>query len=93
MAAAVDISTLISKRPEMHGGKPCIAGTGVTVLTMVELFEAGLDPRQIQGQYPHVALEGILAALAYATANREEIDDWFRLDQEAHDELFGTPTK
>ena len=89
MATAIDIGTLISKRPEMHGGTPCIAGTGVTVMTMVELFEDGLDPRQIQAQYPELPLQGILAALAYAAANREEIDYWFAEDKRAHDELFG----
>lgn len=89
MPATIDIGTLIAKRPEVHGGKPCIAGTGVTVLTMVEMFEAGLDPREIQRHYPHLRLEGILAALAYAEANRDEIDEWFRLEQEAHDKLFG----
>jgi uncharacterized protein (DUF433 family) len=88
MTAVVDIGSLISSVPQMHGGKPCIAGTGVTVLTMVELFEAGLDPRQIQAQYPELSLEGILAALAYATANRQEIDDWFAVDAAAHSELL-----
>ena len=92
MAAAVDISTLISKRPEMHGGTPCIAGTGVTVMTMVEMFESGLDPRQIQHNHPELQLEGILAALAYAHANREEIDHWFKVEKKAHDERFG-PTQ
>jgi hypothetical protein len=34
-------------------------------------------------------MEGIFAALAYWAANREEVDGYFREDQEAHDELFG----
>ena len=89
MAAAVDIGTLISKRPEMHGGIPCIAGTGVTVLTIVEMYEAGLSPAEISHQKYDLPLDGIFAALAYAHANREEIDHWFKLDQEFHDQLFG----
>jgi uncharacterized protein (DUF433 family) len=89
MPATVDIGTLIPKDPEIHGGKPCIAGTGTTVLTIVDLYEQGYTPAQIHDEhFPHLPLEGIFAALAYWTANREEIEEWFRLDREAHDELM-----
>ena len=90
MPATVDIGTLITKRPEMHGGKPCVAGTGTTVLAIVERYESGLSPKEIHGQLPELPLDGIFAALAYAHANRPEIDEWLRLDREAHDALFGT---
>lgn len=86
MAAAVDIGTLITKRPELHGGKPCIAGTGTTVLAIVDLYDQGYSPEGIKEQLPALSLEGIFAALTYAAANRGEIDEWFRLDREAHDE-------
>lgn len=90
MPAAVDIGTLISSRPELHGGKPCIAGTGVTVMAIVDLYEQGCSPADIKAShFPHLALDGIFAALAYWAANPAEIDQWNRLDQEAHDELFG----
>ena len=89
MATAVDIGTLITKRPEMHGGKPCIAGRGITVMTIVEMYEAGMSPAEIQANWGDISHEAVFAALAYAHANREEIDYWFRVDQEAHDELFG----
>ena len=89
MATAVDIGTLISKRPEMHGGKPCIAGTGVTVMTIVEMYEAGLTPAQISFEKFDLALDGIFAALAWAHANPDELAYWFKVDQDAHDELFG----
>ena len=70
----------------MHGGKPCIAGTGTTVLAIVDLYGQGYSAEGIQEQFPSLSLEGIFAALAYANANRAEIDEWFRLDHEAHDE-------
>ncbi len=89
MPAPVDIGTLITKRPEMHGGKPCIAGTGTTVMAILERYEGGLTPQEIQVQLPELSLDGIFAALAYAHANRAEIDEWLRLDRAAHDSLFG----
>ncbi len=89
MPTTVDIGTLITSRPEMHGGKPCIAGTGTTVLAIVARYERGMSPQEIHEQLPELPLDGIFAALRYAHANRAQIDDWFRQDQEAHDTLFG----
>ena len=91
MATAIDIGTLISKLPEMHGGKPCIAGTGVTVMTIVELYEAGYAPAEISENKYGLRLDGIFAALAWAHANPEELQYWFNRDQDAHDALFGAP--
>jgi len=31
MSSAIDIGTLIERSPEIRNGRPCIAGTGVTV--------------------------------------------------------------
>jgi hypothetical protein len=50
----------------------------------------GVSPADIKDEhFPHVPMEGVFAALAYWAANREEVDGYFREDQEAHDELFG----
>lgn len=85
MAATVDIGTLITSRPEMHGGKPCIAGTGLTVLAIVDAYQEGYTPEQIQSeQFPHIPLASIFAALTYWAANPDEIAEWFRLDEEAY---------
>jgi uncharacterized protein (DUF433 family) len=90
MATAVDIGTLITKRPEMHSGRPCIAGTGTTVLAIVDLFEQGIPPTDIRRLHrPDLSLAGIFAALTYWAANPEEIEGYFREDEEVHDELFG----
>lgn len=89
MPETVDIGTLITKNPQVKGGKPCIAGTGTTVLAIVERYESGLSPQDIKDQLPELDLDGIFAALAYAHANRAEIDEWLRLDREAHGSLFG----
>lgn len=85
MPTTVDIGSLITKHPEMHGGKPCIAGTGVTVLTIVGLYEQGMAPAEIQRQYPHLSLAGVLAALTYWAANPDELADRFRREDDAHE--------
>ena len=90
MATAVDIGTLITRKPGVKGGRPIIAGTGTSVLAIVELYEQGFGPQTIQAEHrPDLPLEGIFAALAYWAANRAEIEGYFREDQEAHDEWFG----
>ena len=91
MPATVDIGTLIYKDPAMHSGRPCIAGTGTTVLAIVDLYEQGISPAEIKSEhFPHLPLQGIFAALAYWTANPEEIDAYFRQDEIAHDEWLNS---
>ncbi|MEA5567248.1 DUF433 domain-containing protein [Anabaena sp. UHCC 0399] len=43
MAAIVDIGTLIVRTPEVCGGRPCIAGTRMTVQNIVMDSQAGLS--------------------------------------------------
>ena len=84
----VDIGTLITRREGVKGGRPIIAGTGTSVLAIVERYEMGQSPKEIQGQL-EVPLEGVFAALAYAAANPVEIAEMFRLEEEAHERIFG----
>ena len=87
MAATVDIGTLITSRPEIHGGRPCLAGTGMTVLAIVGLYKQGIPAEEIlRDHFDHLDLARIYAALAYWAANREEIDGYFREDAEAEAE-------
>ena len=48
MAVATDIGTLITQTPEIHGGRPHIAGTGVTVQRVVVWYKMGLTPEEIE---------------------------------------------
>ena len=45
--ATVDIGTLIARSPEIRGGRPRIAETGVTVQRVVEWYKLGLNPEEI----------------------------------------------
>jgi uncharacterized protein (DUF433 family) len=92
MAALVEIGSLIVSTPEIRGGRPRIAGTGVTVRRIVGWYQLGLLPEEIQTQIPHLTLAQVFAALTYYQANREEIEadiaaeeaEAERLEQQAH---------
>lgn len=70
----LDIGTLISRSPEIRGGRPRIAGTGVTVRRVVGWYKLGLSPEEIADRIGHLSLSQVYAALAYYHANREEIE-------------------
>lgn len=72
MSTAID--TLLTRSPDVCGGRIRIEGTRVTVLQIVTCYQQGLTPEEIADQYPHVNLAQIYAALAYYHANRDEID-------------------
>src|SRR5882724_5453358 len=74
MPTIVDIGTLIERSPEIRKGRPCIAGTGVTVRRIAGWHNLGLAPEEIAAKIEHLTLAQIHAALAYYHANREEID-------------------
>lgn len=69
-----DIGTLITHTPEVRGGRPRIAGTGVTVQRIVRWYKLGLSPEEIASRIGHLTLAQVHAALAYYHANRDEIE-------------------
>jgi len=74
MATIVDIGTLIVRTPEMRGGRPRLAGTGVTVRRIVGWYKLGLSPEEIADEFGHLSLAQVYAALTYYHANSEEIE-------------------
>src|SRR4051794_1535419 len=74
MTTAIDIGTLITRDPKLRGGRPIIAGTGVTVRRIVGWYQLGLDPEEIAAKLPHLSLAQIYAALTYYHANRVDMD-------------------
>jgi len=69
-----DIGTLITRSTNVRGGRPRIAGTGVTVRRIVGWYKLGLEPEEIVDEIPHLTLAQVYAALAYYHANRDEIE-------------------
>ncbi len=54
---------------EIHFGKPCIAGTRITVQSVLELLIEGLSFKEItQNYYPELEDDDIRASIQYAIA-------------------------
>ena len=70
----MEIGGLIARSPGIKGGTPHIAGTGVTVRTIVRWHQGGLLPEEIVGRLGHLSLAQVHAALAFYYANREALD-------------------
>jgi uncharacterized protein (DUF433 family) len=56
----------ITINPAIAGGKPIIKGTRITVEMLAEEHVAGRTIEQLQYSYPHLSVEEIKDALAYA---------------------------
>ncbi len=56
----------IVRDPKVMLGKPVIRGTRITVELILRDLGGGLTPEQIIGGHPHLTLEDIRAAQAYA---------------------------
>lgn len=57
---------LIESDPSVMMGKPVIAGTRVTVETILEKLAAGETAQQVLEAHPRLTAEAIRAALAFA---------------------------
>lgn len=67
----------ISVNPKIHFGKPCVAGTRITVQDVLELINEGLSFTEIiRDYYPDLQVEDIRACVRYAIAlvSAEDID-------------------
>ena len=73
-SALIEIGTLIDRDPALRGGRPTIAGTGVSVRVIAMDSHSGLSPEEIVADRPDISLAQVFAALAYYHANKEEID-------------------
>jgi uncharacterized protein (DUF433 family) len=85
--ATTDIGTLITTTPEVRGGRPRVAGTGVTVQRIVGWYKLGLTPEQIADELGHLSLAQVYAALAFYHANRDEIEAAIAAEEETAERL------
>ncbi|MCH7745073.1 MAG: DUF433 domain-containing protein [Chloroflexi bacterium] len=57
----------IEVSPSIHFGKPCVAGTRIPVLSVLELVSEGIPFEQIiQDYYPDLQVDDIRACVRYA---------------------------
>jgi len=52
--------------PDIRFGKPCIAGTRISVADILSFLASGMTYEDIIADFPQLNKEQILAALAYA---------------------------
>ena len=87
MKSTGSLDSLIDRRPDIRGGRACIAGTGVTVRRIVQWYRLGHSPEDIAERIGHLSLAQVHAALAYYHANREAIDEDLKEEAKAADAL------
>src|SRR5437870_2729132 len=79
----------IEVTPNVRGGRPRIAGTGITVQNIVEdHYHLGWSPEEIVRQFPHLTLAGVYAALTYYHDHRGEIDRRIEEDRLFEEEMI-----
>jgi uncharacterized protein (DUF433 family) len=81
MSTVTQIGSLIESRAGVRGGRPCIAGTSVSVRRIAQWHNMGLIPEEIARRLGYLSMAQVHAALAYYHANQAEIDS----DLEAED--------
>jgi uncharacterized protein (DUF433 family) len=61
------VKVRITVDPNIHFGKPCVAGTRIPVVNVLELVREGISFEKIkQDYYPDLAAEDIQACVQYA---------------------------
>jgi uncharacterized protein (DUF433 family) len=57
----------IAVSPQIHFGKPCVAGTRITVQSVLELVREGVSAERIRRDYyPDLSAEDVRACVQYA---------------------------
>jgi uncharacterized protein (DUF433 family) len=75
------MDSLITKNPNLHDGRPVIAGTGTTVRTIAIMYKQGLSPEDITSELP-LDFAQVYAALTYYHLHTEEIEADIQADSE-----------
>lgn len=59
--------------PGVRSGKPCIAGTRITVYDILEYLAGGMTEDEILADFPSLTREDIRAALSFAAARERRL--------------------
>ena len=60
------MKSLITRNPKILSGKPIIAGTRMSVETILEFLAGGMELKQILKEFPFLTKKQIEAAINYA---------------------------
>lgn len=75
-AAMSDKSELLKRitiEPGKCGGRPCVRGTRMRVVDVLQLLSSGADNAEILRDYPALEQEDIVACLEYAARQTDHI--------------------
>ena len=73
----------IEKTPGVQGGDACIVRTRIPVWTLEAYHRLGWDNEQILANFPTLRAPDLMYAWLYVDANREEIEQALREQEEA----------
>ena len=68
----MDYLDRITTDPAVMSGKPCIRGTQITVVSILDLLAAGSTTTDILKAHPRIEMEDIGACLQYAAGGDED---------------------
>lgn len=71
---------------ERHGGL-WIAGTRVSLDSIVYAYRQGLSPEEIRDRFPAVTLEQVYGAITFYLARKEEVDPYLQQGEEEAESL------
>ncbi len=61
----MDLSTVVVTTPGVRGGKPCLAGTRITVDDVLSYLASGMTNAQIVADFPELTNELVNAAIEF----------------------------
>jgi len=64
---------LIVVTPGVRGGKPCIAGTRITVQDVLEYLASGMTEAALLEDFPSLTSDSVRAVLAFAAARERRL--------------------
>lgn len=72
----------IEKTPDVCGGDACIAGTRIPVWSLVNSRRLGMTEKEILYNFPTLVHKDLKNAWNYYRANKEEIEEQIRANEE-----------
>ena len=73
MSDKIELLKRITIEPGKCGGKPCIRGTRMRVVDILELLSAGATVEEILQDYPTLERDDIRAAIEYAARQTDHV--------------------
>jgi uncharacterized protein (DUF433 family) len=70
----MDYSQIITMEPGKRSGKPCIRGTRITVVDVLEYLASGMSHAELLADFPQLREDDILACLAFAAERERKLD-------------------